>query len=215
MSFWTMHRSVFDGQLCFQITSAPFPLFGWSQYSLASKTIFKISISNGVKQPHEVDRLVPSLHPFPARRLQTSLMELCISYTLARWKKSARILNASFSTLTRFKALYIHSIRHILTLSVLYVTLSKGFVLEGQRTALIPLGYSEQHNWYQVFELMVRLQAKAIRGQESVDGELREQHSNAIIRDEDAIRRIFEGDNMHITLNIPNGDSAGELADEP
>ncbi|CEG83721.1 hypothetical protein RMATCC62417_17597 [Rhizopus microsporus] len=54
--------------------------------------------------------------------------------------KACKLHNARFSALTRYKPICVHSIKRILTLSVLYITKDKMFVFEEQPTATIPLG---------------------------------------------------------------------------
>lgn len=60
---WIMHQDVLGKQQHSPITSAPFfVLIGWDQYSLISKTIFQISISNGVNLTAAVPGYPPNPH---------------------------------------------------------------------------------------------------------------------------------------------------------
>ncbi|ORE02256.1 hypothetical protein BCV72DRAFT_170656, partial [Rhizopus microsporus var. microsporus] len=60
--------------------------------------------------------------------------------------KACKLHNARFSTLTRYKATCVHSIKRILTLSVLYIMKGKVFAFKEQRTAPYPFGYQERYN---------------------------------------------------------------------
>ncbi|KAI9499065.1 hypothetical protein BDB00DRAFT_754183 [Zychaea mexicana] len=72
--------------------------------------------------------------------------------------KAYKLSNARFSTLTRYKSICIHSIKRTLTLSIMSITNDKKFVFEEQRRATVPVGYQERYYWYEILELITRLQ---------------------------------------------------------
>ncbi|KAG2218136.1 hypothetical protein INT45_000434, partial [Circinella minor] len=122
--------------------------------------------------------------------------------TLIIFLKAYKFSNARFSTLTRYKSVCIHSIKRTLTLSVMSITDDKKFVFEEQRGATVPVGYQEHYYWYEILEFVARLQ-ELLEEQDEVDNDLRSEHSDPTIEEEETIKHIFETENIPNSFCIP------------
>ncbi|KAI9020051.1 hypothetical protein CLU79DRAFT_704431, partial [Phycomyces nitens] len=105
--------------------------------------------------------------------------------------------NARFETFVKYMAISLQVIKQKITLSVLSMDKDKKFVLEERRSATIPISYHERHNWFQVFELLADFE-QLLKGQDEVEGLLREENAGRVIVGEETVRSIFEANQYDI-----------------
>ncbi|CEI96519.1 hypothetical protein RMCBS344292_10678 [Rhizopus microsporus] len=67
----------------------------------------------------------------------------------------------------------------------------KKFVFEARHSATIPISYQERCNWIQVFELLADFE-QLLKGQDEIEGFLREENAGRVMVGEETVRSIFE-----------------------
>ncbi|KAI7849636.1 hypothetical protein BDC45DRAFT_573689 [Circinella umbellata] len=85
------------------------------------------------------------------------------------------------------------------------ITDDKKFGFEEQRSANVPVGYQERYYWYEILEFIACLQ-ELLEEQDEVDNDLRSEHSDPTIEEEETIKHIFETENIPNSFRIPQND---------